>query len=528
MAPAGYWQHYGIAAARGGGQPLPERTRGKFEAAVGGDLGGVRVHTGAGSAASAGAVGARAYTVGSDIHFGAGQYDPASREGERLLAHEVAHTVQQAGGAPRVQHKLAVSQPGDAAELEADRAADAMVSGTPVAIAPAGASIARKKDDDAGDDAKGSSLSDYLKMAGDAVTSGIQKGAAAASKGMAAAGKLYQQAGGDKRLRQLMQEEQRRKDEKLLAGPVKDALPGLWNRYCKVQEQAEELHRMSTPDPSAPTFSKHPKVRALEEACDEALTLYNALRGSDDPQGLDPLVRAIEKAEGLAAELQPEIDKHHKSRGRPSGAAVMKEKLAPVEAALSEAQEALKRDTEAVGRLRGALDNQILATRINAAWDAGTFILGEVPVLGTALTAAGVVAGSPTDATRGGVDMAQDGNEAVIEHGVEKAEEAFEHAHLEAAALSAKVVGKLFVVKEAYEAIHHAQENKEKLDDINEKLEAAVGAVSADLQRIQGLCTQLQAIKVGGPGWMAEAGDKAYDDYKMDDPDGSGHAKGGA
>src|SRR5262249_21149166 len=51
-----------------------------------------------------------------------------------LLAHEVAHTQQQAGGAPHRQHQLEVSQPADPAEAEADRAADAMVAGTPASI----------------------------------------------------------------------------------------------------------------------------------------------------------------------------------------------------------------------------------------------------------------------------------------------------------------------------------------------------------------------------------------------------------
>jgi hypothetical protein len=77
------------------------------------------------------AVGARAYTIGQDIHFNAGQYDPGSQTGQHLLAHEVAHTVQQAGSAPSRQYKLEVSQPGDGLEVAADTAADAMVAGRP-------------------------------------------------------------------------------------------------------------------------------------------------------------------------------------------------------------------------------------------------------------------------------------------------------------------------------------------------------------------------------------------------------------
>lgn len=118
-------------AAGGSGIALPAELMTKFQSALGVDLSGVRVHTGGDSAAAAAAVSARAYTVGQDIHFGAGEFDPSSPGGEHLLAHEVAHTVQQRGAAPVRQNKLAVSGPQDADEHAADRAADAMLSGTP-------------------------------------------------------------------------------------------------------------------------------------------------------------------------------------------------------------------------------------------------------------------------------------------------------------------------------------------------------------------------------------------------------------
>ena len=121
-------------AAGSSGSTLPENLMRKFEGSLGTDLSSVRVHTGAESNAAAHAVGARAYTMGQDIHFGAGQYDPASASGEHLLAHEVAHTVQQQGGTPSRQNKLEVSTPADSLEHEADRAADAMVTGVPAAV----------------------------------------------------------------------------------------------------------------------------------------------------------------------------------------------------------------------------------------------------------------------------------------------------------------------------------------------------------------------------------------------------------
>lgn len=126
-----------IARASGSsGAALPEAVMRKFEASLGTDLSSVRVHTGAASEAAAHAVGAKAYTMGQDIHFGAGHYDPTGA-GQHLLAHEVAHTVQQRGGSATRQNKLEVSSPGDSFEHEADRAADAMVVGAPVQVAAA-------------------------------------------------------------------------------------------------------------------------------------------------------------------------------------------------------------------------------------------------------------------------------------------------------------------------------------------------------------------------------------------------------
>jgi hypothetical protein len=134
------------AAAGGAGAALPAPLMRRFEASLGADLSSVRIHTGGASSTAARAVGARAYTLGQDIHFGAGQYDPATASGQHLLAHEVAHTVQQRGGSPGRQHKLEVSSPGDAFEHEADRAADAMVRGEPARVAGAAGGVARIKD----------------------------------------------------------------------------------------------------------------------------------------------------------------------------------------------------------------------------------------------------------------------------------------------------------------------------------------------------------------------------------------------
>ncbi len=136
-------EHAVAAASSSSGSRLPDLLMRKFESSLGADLSGVRVHTGSDSAAANDAVGARAYTTGNDIHFGAGQFDPSSPQGEHLLAHEVAHTVQQGSGAQRMQFKLDVSSPGDAHEHEADSAADAMVAGRAASVS-FGSGVARK------------------------------------------------------------------------------------------------------------------------------------------------------------------------------------------------------------------------------------------------------------------------------------------------------------------------------------------------------------------------------------------------
>ena len=134
-------------AASSSGAPLPQAIMRKFESSLGTDLSAVRVHTGTESQTAAASVGAKAYTTGQDIHFAAGQYDPSSGAGQHLLAHEVAHTVQQRGGSPTRQHKLEVSSPNDAAEIEADHAADAMVMDAPAVLDSSGSQLAREKDE---------------------------------------------------------------------------------------------------------------------------------------------------------------------------------------------------------------------------------------------------------------------------------------------------------------------------------------------------------------------------------------------
>jgi hypothetical protein len=83
--------------ARGGsaGNRLEPATLDRMESLFGESFGDVRAHVDGSAAASARAVGASAYTVGDDIVFGSGQYEPGTSRGDTLLAHELAHVVQQ-------------------------------------------------------------------------------------------------------------------------------------------------------------------------------------------------------------------------------------------------------------------------------------------------------------------------------------------------------------------------------------------------------------------------------------------------
>jgi hypothetical protein len=113
-----------IAAARGRGAPLAPAVRDEMSAALGHDFGDVRVHTDELAGALARSVQARAFTTGADVFFGPGEYAPASGQGRGLLAHELAHVIQQRG--TPTAGDMRVSEPGDALEREAERAAGSL------------------------------------------------------------------------------------------------------------------------------------------------------------------------------------------------------------------------------------------------------------------------------------------------------------------------------------------------------------------------------------------------------------------
>jgi hypothetical protein len=112
---------------RSPGRPLEPAIREAAERRFGHDFARVRVHTDSRAGASARAVDALAYTVGHNVVFAAGRYTPQTPSGRRLLAHELAHVVQQREVSPAEPPSLRADAP---AELEAERMA-AGATGTP-------------------------------------------------------------------------------------------------------------------------------------------------------------------------------------------------------------------------------------------------------------------------------------------------------------------------------------------------------------------------------------------------------------
>jgi hypothetical protein len=129
---------------RGGGTPLDEATRSDMESRLGADFSDVRVHTDSAASDSARAVGAHAYTVGSDVVFQEGRFDPTSTEGRTTLAHELTHVVQQRNGpvdGTPTGDGVSVSDPGDRFERAAAENAERAMSRPPAATAQRSADV---------------------------------------------------------------------------------------------------------------------------------------------------------------------------------------------------------------------------------------------------------------------------------------------------------------------------------------------------------------------------------------------------
>jgi len=128
--------HSGLGAAikhsQQCGSVLPHHTRRHFETAFGSDLSAVRVHNDTRHNHVAKSLNAKAFTVGSDIFFGQGHYIPGSRDGDRLLAHELTHVMQQSSGnvrARQVESGVQMAEANDSHEQETDLIADRLIAG---------------------------------------------------------------------------------------------------------------------------------------------------------------------------------------------------------------------------------------------------------------------------------------------------------------------------------------------------------------------------------------------------------------
>ena len=118
------------------GRPLDAGARAFMEQRLGHDFSQVRVHADARAAVSARAVNALAYTVGRDVVFGAGQYAPGTMAGRKLLAHELAHVVQQARSPGPINTMPAgvITAGNDSLEREAEGAAARVGAGQSVFV----------------------------------------------------------------------------------------------------------------------------------------------------------------------------------------------------------------------------------------------------------------------------------------------------------------------------------------------------------------------------------------------------------
>lgn len=126
----------------GGGRPLDPPVQADMESRLGADFDDVRVHTDDAAHRSAAAVDAHAYTVGSDVVFRHGAYDPSSTAGRTTLAHELTHVVQQRSGpvdGTPTGDGVRVSDPSDRFEREAAANADRAMAAPAVGTAVAGA-----------------------------------------------------------------------------------------------------------------------------------------------------------------------------------------------------------------------------------------------------------------------------------------------------------------------------------------------------------------------------------------------------
>jgi len=126
---------------RSPGQPLDLATRVFMESRFGHDFSRVRVHTDPKAGESSLAVNAHAYTVGCHVIFASGQYAPNTTEGQCLLAHELAHSIQQCQVGQKSTEQLEISDSCGELEIQAERAAQSLLPASPFGCTPLSAGL---------------------------------------------------------------------------------------------------------------------------------------------------------------------------------------------------------------------------------------------------------------------------------------------------------------------------------------------------------------------------------------------------
>ncbi|GHC57857.1 eCIS core domain-containing protein [Ulvibacter litoralis] len=113
-----------LASSKGSGNPLPATTKSQMESSFGTDFSHVRIHNDSNAVQMSKQLGAQAFANGNDIYFNEGKYNPSSKEGQHLLAHELTHTVQQGASVQRkLIQKAAAIPPTTTAETTPDEIA---------------------------------------------------------------------------------------------------------------------------------------------------------------------------------------------------------------------------------------------------------------------------------------------------------------------------------------------------------------------------------------------------------------------
>ncbi|MCC5938907.1 MAG: DUF4157 domain-containing protein [Lunatimonas sp.] len=102
---------HGISSSKGMGSPLGTSERKHMESGFGADFSGVNIHTDSHAVQLSRELGAQAFTHGNDIFFNEGKYNPGSKDGQHLLAHELTHTLQQGASKPNVQRQASNPAP---------------------------------------------------------------------------------------------------------------------------------------------------------------------------------------------------------------------------------------------------------------------------------------------------------------------------------------------------------------------------------------------------------------------------------